>query len=134
MGFWWRSVTKERSMPITRRPHRPLSLGLGVLVLLLAGCQSAPLRGGGPPPPPFTWVATAAPSATAQQALAVSLRYLRLCATGPAAAITTTWVVTGPTYGLAVLVADCHTDPRDQPQGLPFPQLGVAPPDQPPSP
>jgi hypothetical protein len=76
-------------------------------------------------------VPTAAPSVTAQEALAVSLRDLRLCLSGPAAAVTTTWVVTGPTYGMAILLADCHTDPHDTRQALAFLQVGVDTPYQP---
>lgn len=118
-------------MSLMRRARRSLSLELVVLVLVLvlAGCQSVPAKR--PPPSPFTWRPTAAPSVTAQQALAADLRDLQLCFSGPATALTTTWVVTGPTYGLAVLVADCQTDPHDTRQGLAFLTLGVDTPDQP---
>jgi hypothetical protein len=116
-------------MPAIRRPWRPLFLGLGALALVLAGCKySGPQSS--PAPEAFSWVPTAAPSATAQQALAVSLRDLHLCGSEPTV-VTTIWVVTGTTYGMAVLTADCHTDSNDTRQTLVLVQLGVDTPYQP---
>ena len=72
----------------------------------------------GPPPPPYTWTRVTPPPTTAQQAYAQSMSNLRLCEWRAALSATMTWLVAGPTHGVALALADCSNIWSDARQGM----------------
>jgi hypothetical protein len=103
--------------------------GVAILAMvssLLAGCalpwtpaysSSSSFRSY-PAPIPFVWTRVTPAPATPQQAFAAGMSQLRLCFNGPARASTTTWLVAGPTYGVALARGNCSNDSQDQRTGI----------------
>lgn len=113
----------------SRAGHRaPIRIAGGALLLmalgLLAGCalpwvpSYSSSISSAPAPIPFLWTRVTPAPATPQQAYAAGMSQLRLCFNGPAHATTITWLVAGPTYGVALVRGDCSNDPQDQRQGI----------------
>lgn len=96
---------------------------LVTVIGLLAGCAPpenpfAITPRTGPPPPPYTWTRVTPPPATPQQAYAASMSNLRLCEWRAAYSVTTTWLVAGPTHGVALALVDCSNVWSDARQGM----------------
>lgn len=119
----------------SRRWMFPRLAGVALLMTalaLLAGCavplpwvpassSSSSSMVSYPPPLPFVWNRVTPPPSTPQQAYVAGMSALNICGNRPPvtpAAMTLTWLVAGPMYGVALARATCAQDGGDVHEGF----------------